>query len=388
MGIFKRSNNESVPITILDRNDFPDSFFGGYQKLYDNPNVSAGIDKISDLVSNMTITLWENSEIGDKRIKDGLSKKLDINPSKNMTRKPFIKLLVRTLIEEGNQVTLPEWNDLGYLDNLTPIRPCDLDFRTKGYDYDIKIGDTIFSYDEVLHFKLNPSPNNPLVGQGYKVHLKDVVENLEQAQRTKKGFMKADYLPSIVVRVDANSDQFQNREGRDKFKREWLGNNPGEPMIIPSNMMDVESIKPLTLKDIEINESVKIDKQTAAAILGIPAFLIGEGEFNQKEYNNFIETKILSIAKIIEQEMTSKLIFASNRYIKFNIKSLLSYSLKELAEVGVDMVSQGSMNRNEQRDWIGLSPIDGGDEFILLENYIDVKDTRKQKKLLKAEGGD
>lgn len=380
--LFKREEEKKEDIGILMKGDFPTTYFDGYTRFVDVPEVAAGIDIIANLISNMTIHLMENTDTGDMRVRNGLSYKVDVNPYSKMTRKDFMYLLVRTMLEEGNQVTMPIHNDTYELIDLVPIKPKDIAFETKAYNYRIKVGDRYFESDEVLHFKLNPKPNDPFKGQGYRVHLKPLTENLEQAQKTKKGFMKSEYLPSIVVRVDANSEKFKSPEGRQAFIDEYLkGNESGAPMIIPSSLMDVQSIKPLTLKDIDINSSVEIDKKTAAAVLDIPAFLLGVGDFKKDEYNNFISRKIMSIAKNIEQVLTKGLVYTERYYFHLNPRSIMQYSITELAEVGKNLRAIGVMTGNEVRDSVGYSPAEGLDEFVMLENYLSVEDIRNQKKL-------
>lgn len=402
MGLYKRLLNRTViepeeamsaPIVdYLDKSDFPSVFFQGYITLDKHPEFVAGIEKIADLISNMTIHVMEKDKKGhETRVRDEFARKLDINPNKWMTRKTYINNLVKQLLLYGNQVTIPAYTRDGLLDNLIPIENYRLDYERTKFGYRIKIDDKEYKPENLLHFVLNPDPQFPYRGQGYRIILKDVLDNLSTAGKTKKGYMQQKYQPSMIVAVesDGSADKESWATAKKRMIEDYLtSTSAGAPFIIPSNMMNVQSISPLTLNDIAINESVEIDKKTVAAVLGIPAFILGVGEFNRDEYNNFIETKIKTIAKIIEQEKTLKLVYSPHRFIRFNHHSLLDYSLTEWAEIGVSVVSIGAMTKQELRNKLGLEYVDKKElnEFTVLENYIPIEKTGNQKKL--QEGGD
>ena len=386
---FSKRKTRADPVAIWLNGDDAKEILcpSGYSPLAKNQEVRKCVFKIADLVSNMTIMLMQNGENGDKRLKNELSKKIDIYPSKNMTRKNFIHKIVTDMILTGNAVVIPKISE-GLIKDLQILKISNVTFEDAGEDYRIKYESTTFYPDELLHFVLNPDDDYPYRGQGYTMMIKNTIENLLQANATKTGFLKSKWKPSLIISINSDIEELQNPEKRNKILGSYTKTTEvGEPWLIPAGQIDTKEVRPLSLNDLAIQDSITLDLKTVASAFGIPAFMVGVGEFNKDEYNNYISTTIMSIALNIQQELTKKLLYAPNMYFKFNPKSLMQYNLSEQVSFVKELVAGGMLNRNEARSEFDYAPIDdeGMNEYIVLENYIPVSSVGKQKKL---KGGD
>ena len=380
------------PIGIWMSSDGEDLACRGYTSLADNPEVYIACRRIAMLISSMPIMLMENGDSGDIRIFNELSRKVDIEPNKNMTRRTWMEAIVMNMLlhGKGNAVVQVK-TQRGYLANMTPVPASQVSFNQSidGKSYVIYINGKAYKPDDVLHFVDNPNRFYPWKGQGITVLLKDVANNLKQAAATKKGFMSSKWKPSVIVKVDSLTDEMSDPEKRKQLMAEYVqSTEAGEPWLIPADQFDVEVVKPLSLADLAIADGIEIDKRTVAMIIGVPPFLLGVGEYDKDAWNNWISSWVKIIAQEIEQELTKKLIMKPEWYWKFNILSLMDWDIKTIADVFGGLSDKGFITGNEVRDRIGMSPLDGLDELRILENYIPMGMIGQQGKLIQDGGGD
>lgn len=378
----KKKQNRNVGLWLSDS----DICAAGYTTLDRNPEVVTACRRIAELIGMLTIHIMENTDDGDKRIVNELSAKLDINPNPYMTRKSFIEAVVMNLLLYGDGNSIVKVNtESGYLGSMEPVPASMVSFTGTWNDYTVMINGKPYNKDDVLHFRINPRKDYMWQGQGFRVILSDLVQNLKQASITEKAFFSSKWKPSMIIKVDALTDEFASKDGRKKLLESYVeSSEAGDPWLIPAEQFQVEQVRPLSLADLALSDNVKLDKQTIASILGVPAFLLGVGDYKKEEWNSFINSQIKSIVMSIQQEMTKKLILSPKWYVRFNILSLLDWDIQTISNVFCALSDRGFVSGNEVRDKMGMSPADGLNEFRVLENYIPYDMAALQKKLIQG----
>ena len=130
------------PIAIWMSDTEDDIKCSGYTSLADNPEVYIACRRIAMLISSMPIMLMENGDSGDTRIHNELSRKLDIDPNSNMTRRTFIEAIVMNMLLDGRGNSVVQLKTRrGYIDNMVPVPASKVSFNqtTDGKSYVIYI---------------------------------------------------------------------------------------------------------------------------------------------------------------------------------------------------------------------------------------------------------
>ena len=379
----KREQARTSPVALWLKDE--DICCSGYTRLSDNPEIQTGCMRIAELIGSMTIKLMSNTEDGDIRIQNELSRKIDINPNGNMTRIQWMTAIVMNLLlyGEGNSIVVPHTYG-GILQSLEPISASRVTFMPVGNsyrDYKVLIDGAARNPNDLLHFAYNPDPYYLWKGRGITFSLKDIAKNLKQAQKTENAFMSSKWKPSIIVKVDALTDEFSSPEGRQKLLDSYVKPaQDGEPWLIPAEQFQVEQVRPLTLSDLALKDTVELDKRTVASVLGVPPFLLGIGDFKRDEWNNFIQGRLRPIVLTIQQEMTRGLILSPKWYLDFNVWSLMDYDMKSMSDILLSGSDRGFVNGDEWRARMHLAPA-GLKEYKVLENYIPYDMSGNQSKL-------
>lgn len=356
----------------------------GYTPLDRCPEIRMCAHAYADMISDMTVHLMRHTDGGDIRVINELSRRVDIEPHPHMQRKQLIYWIVHTLMLEGdgNAVLIPVY-DGEYLAGLYPVPPSAVSItdRPETGGYVINIGGEPHDPAELIHIAINPDPARPWRGTGMRLYLRDAVQCLARASAVKGSLMEAP-SPSIIVKVDGLTDEYADPKGQDRLSERFeAARHDGRPWYIPAEAFDVVQVKPMTMTDLAIRDNVELDRRTVAAMFGVPAFMVGVGDFSRDAYNNFIASRLLGVAQYIEQALTRKLLYSEDYYFKFNPRSLYNYQLSELITAGSEMVDRMAMRRNEWRDWVGLPPDDDMTELLALENYIPANRLGDQTKL-------
>jgi len=385
---FKKQSSSRSALAYFLRNDDSDVYIPGYHLARNCDEVKRCVNVIADYVSNMTIMLLSNTDkAGDDRIRNGLSRFIDITPCKTMTRKAFIQHIVNEMYIKGNAVCLPEFDNSGHLTNLRPLLNPQFIEDPVNDSYKILYNGISFEPDEVLHFVRKPNKSKPYKGVDCVDSLTNTIQNLLQAQVTKKGFLRSEWKPSLVVSVSADAEELQDKELREKILKSYTETNrAGEPWLIPAGEIDVKEVKPLSLADLAIQDGLNLDIKCVAADLGVPPYDIGIGEFSKDAHNHFIGSTVYFTATVIAQELTRKILYKPEWYVKFNNKSLMQFTPAEKMTMVGALTDRGILTRNEGRTEFDYPPVDDPemDEHQVLENYIPIDKLGSQKKL---EGG-
>ena len=154
----KRPDN-AVAFLVTDAGE--DICVSGYTSLDRNPEIMTACRTIAELIGSMTIHLMANTEGGDIRVVNELSRAIDIDPISTMTRSHWMETIVMNMLlyGNGNSIVWPHTWD-GMLRSLEPIAASRVsllpDTDNPYRYYKILIDGVAHSPENMLHFTYNP----------------------------------------------------------------------------------------------------------------------------------------------------------------------------------------------------------------------------------------
>lgn len=393
MPLFKRRTSAAAPASpngflaywLSSSKNCPPA---GYTRLLDCPEIQGAIDLYARVIGSSTIYLMENRKDGDHRVRDRLAYKIDVDPWRLGTRQSWVAWIVSTMLGEGdgNAFVLPHYglDDESGSVILTDLEPMPVAQAVPTADrrsYTVSWRGRSYPRDAVLHFRLFPDPDNPWKGRGYRYTAQQLADALGQADALKASLTSPDYKPPIVVYADIDTDFF-DEDKREEMRQKYLEepSEAGRPWILPQGVFKAEQLKPLSLTDLAIKDTSELNRTAVAALLNMPAFLLGVGAYSREQYNTWIKTAVLPTCQIITQTLTRGLLDNPRRYFAMPERRLYAYTPIELVTMGLAMSDRGFMNGDEVRDFAMMDPA-GLTEYRALENYIPYDMAALQNKL-------
>lgn len=375
----ERAAASSLGVWILNSDNRLPS---GYHRLLDSPEVCACINRIAAIISSATIYLMENSRKGDVRVRDDLARFVDVDPWPGMaTRQSWMNWIVTQLLGEGDgeAFVLPRTAG-GRFTALVPM-PGASSVENPSGGYTVQWRGRTYAPDEVLHFRLYTDPDKPWKGRGVRLQALRLADSLATTSQLKDMLNSPDYKPPLIIGVNADN-AFSDSAKRQSFIDQYLTDSrDGKPWILPADLLKVEQLKPMSLTDLAIKDTVELDKTTVAAIFGVPGFTLGLGGFNNEQHNYAVRTVYVPICQGIEQELTLKMLDSPRRYFKISRRRLYAYDFKSLIDMDLAMADRGYMTGDEVREDADRDPA-GLTKFRVLENYVNDYMLDKQKKLV------
>ena len=158
-------------------------------------------------------------------------------------------------------------------------------------------------------------------------------------------------------------------------------NNAGRPMLLEGDF-DWKEMG-LSPKDMDFINLKHMSATDIAMCFGVPSQLVGVPD--SQTYSNVAEARlalyeetIIPYLRKMESDLNEWLIpqFGEGVYVEYDVDSIpaLSERRRRIYENVLGAVSQGIMTRNEAREMIGLSPMQGADDLLVPANLFPINE--------------
>ena len=260
----------------------------------------------------------------------------------------------------------------------------------KGYNYMLN-GKVVKTYDadpftgqsEVKHFKTwNPLDDylgmSPLMAASIDVDQHNLIakHNIALLVNGARPSGAVIFKPTDTSGAPMMMSDMQRKQIKDDLDRRMSGtNNSGKPMLLEGDF-DWKEMG-MTPKDMDFLQNKHMAAKDIALCFGIPSQIIGIPD--SQTYSNIQEARlamyeetIIPLAMRVCNDLNEWLSpsFGDNIKIDYDYDSIpaMVERRKRVYENVTAAVREGIITRNEARDRLGLTPIDGGDDVYIAAN--------------------
>jgi len=367
----------------------------GYLK---NAIVYRCVNEISKGASAVPLLLKNGDEIVEQHpIIDLLNR-----PNPLQSYSEFFNSLFGYVLLSGNAYILKVGNELGAPKELHQLRPDRIVIKGNGnalpdrYEYMLNgrvqntyLVDQLNGYSEVKHVKLwNPLDDyyglSPMSAAAVEVDQfnmssKHNVNLLNNGARPSGAVI---FKPQDDAGFAVNLTESQRQQLLTDLNNRFSGaGNAGRPMLLEGDF-DWKEMG-LTPKDMDFHRLKNMAATDIALCFGVPSQLVGVPD--AQTYANVSEARlalyeetIIPHLRKIESDLNEWLIplYDDRLSLQFDIDSIpaLSERRRKTYENVTSAVREGIMTRNEARESIGLSPIEGADGLYISANLFPLTD--------------
>jgi len=170
---------------------------------------------------------------------------------------------------------------------------------------------------DVVHFRYGMDPNNTRKGRTALATLLREIFTDEEAANMTAALMKNLGVPGVIIAPDSPDAKVEDdaaQEVKDEFKRDFSGDNRGEPMVMKGpTKVSVLSWSPdqMNLRDLR-----RIPEERVTAVYGVAAVVVGLGAgLDRSTFANFhearesaYESNIIPTQRLFAAELRSQLL--------------------------------------------------------------------------------
>ena len=367
----------------------------GYLK---NAIVYRCVNEISKGASAVPLLLKNGDEIVEQHpLIDLLNR-----PNPLQSYSEFFNSLFGYVLLSGNAYILKVGSELGTPKELHQLRPDRINIKGSGnaipekYEYIINgvvqktyLVDQVNGFSEVKHVKLwNPLDDyyglSPLSAAAVEVDQfnmssKHNVNLLNNGARPSGAVI---FKPKDDAGFAVNLTESQRQQLLTDLNNRFSGaGNAGRPMLLEGDF-DWKEMG-LSPKDMDFHRLKNMAATDIALCFGVPSQLVGVPD--AQTYANVSEARlalyeetIIPHLRKIESDLNEWLVplYDDRLKLEFNIDSIpaLAERKRKTYENVTSAVREGIMTRNEARESIGLSPIEGADGLYISANLFPITD--------------